>query len=111
MVAVAPDRLMTSLDNLDPDVIRVAQAAADVKRERDSLRLEVQQLQSTLAIANTRLEERDEQIRRIEAQLLIAAMRNGQQVSIIEQINKLTYSYHESVHADVDAQASRNNCP
>ncbi len=99
-----------NIDNLDPEVIKVAQAAADVKHERDALRQELAQTKSELAIANTRLQERDDQIKRLESQLLIAVMRNGQQVAIIEQINKLTDAYHESVHADgEDGATSRNN--
>ena len=100
---------MNDLSNLDPEVLKVAQAAADVKRERDSLRLELQQALTTLDLANTRLEERQAQIDRLQQQLLLAVARNGQQVGIIEQIGKLTEAFHESVHAEDGQGLARNN--
>jgi chromosome segregation ATPase len=83
----------------DQEVLDLAQSAANVRRERDNLRVEVQSLKTDLAVVAAQLDERDAQINRLESQLLIATMRNGQQVSIIEQINRLTETYHESIHA------------
>lgn len=83
----------------DKEVLDMAQAAANVRKHRDRLADEVAQLKADLALASAKLQERSDQIDRLQTQLLIAAMRNGQQVSIIEQIQKLTNSYDESVHA------------
>jgi uncharacterized coiled-coil DUF342 family protein len=91
----------------DQEVLDMAQAAVNVRNERDALRKEVQVLTAEAALLNARLGERQDQINRLESQLLIATMRNGQQVSIIEQINKLTETYHESVHAAVDESQPR----
>ena len=89
----------TSSIQYDQEVLDVAQAAANVKKERDNLATAVEQFKASEAILLTRLEERDAQIDRLQSQLLIASMRNGQQVSIIEQIQHLTQSYENSVHA------------
>jgi uncharacterized coiled-coil DUF342 family protein len=83
----------------DQEVLDCAQAAANVKKERDALTKEVEVLKADAAVLNARLGEKQDQINRLENQLLIATMRNGQQVSIIEQINHLTASYENSVHA------------
>lgn len=83
----------------DQEVLDMAQAVANVRKERDALAKEIEVLKADAAIMNTRLSERQDQINRLENQLLIATMRNGQQVSIIEQINHLTASYENSVHA------------
>jgi uncharacterized coiled-coil DUF342 family protein len=89
----------TSSIQYDQEVLDMAQAAANVRNERDTLRKEVEILKAESAILNARLGERQDQINRLENQLLIATMRNGQQVSIIEQIQRLTGSYEDSVHA------------
>jgi uncharacterized coiled-coil DUF342 family protein len=89
----------TSNIQYDQEVLDLAQAAANVKKERDDLKKEVEVLKAEASILNTRLGERQDQINRLENQLLIATMRNGQQVSIIEQIQHLTQSYENSVHA------------
>jgi len=91
----------------DQEVLDVAQAAANVKKERDDLKREVETLKAEAAIRNTRLEERDAQIDRMTSQLLLATMRNGQQISIIEQIEALTRTYHESVHAEAGENLTR----
>ena len=89
----------TSNIQYDQEVLDVAQAAANVKKERDNLAAAVEQFKASEAILLTRLEERDAQIDRLQSQLLIATMRNGQQVSIIEQIQRLTATYEDSIHA------------
>lgn len=96
-----------TIDGFDPEVLRVAQAAADRNRECAELHTQVRELEVELAIMTTRLDERLAQITRLESQLLIASMRDGQQVSIIEQINRLTDSYHESVHAEAGQSLTR----
>ena len=91
----------------DQEVLDVAQAAANVKKERDELIRQVQILTAESAIKDARLQERDAQIDRLNSQLLIATMRNGQQVSIIEHIEALTKTWHNSVEASAEESLTR----
>lgn len=91
----------------DQEVLDMAQAAANVRNERDALRREVQVLTAEATLLNARLGERQDQILRLESQLLIATMRNGQQVSIIEQIEALAKTWHNSVEASAEKSLTR----
>jgi uncharacterized coiled-coil DUF342 family protein len=89
----------TSSIQYDQEVLDMAQGMANVRKERDAFSKEVERLAAELSILNARLGERQDQINRLENQLLIATMRNGQQISIIEQIQKLATTYEDSVHS------------
>ena len=107
-----PVRIGPTIDNIDPHVLQVMQGISDTQTERDELRKEVAKLKSELTIIYTKLEERDNQIHRTESKLLRAVMRNAQQISIIEQIQKLTETYEHSIHdgnghAEPDAETVR----
>jgi hypothetical protein len=91
----------------DQEVLDMAQAAANVRNERDALRKEVEVLKAEAALLTARLGERHDQINRLESQLLIATMRNGQQVSIIEQIEALAKTWHGSVEASSEESLTR----
>jgi hypothetical protein len=92
----------------DQEVLDMAQGMANVRKERDMLAKEVEVLKADAAIATARLGEKQDQINRLENQLLIATMRNGQQVSIIEQIRHLTDTYEDSVHAASNGNGADN---